>query len=113
MISLIFAAWLAAAAPAAAQTSMIQARQAYSNCLGSLLRADLKEKVAPDAFEAKLATACQPQADAFKRIIVAADVAAGISRASAEQGVAEEIGGLRDNASERYRDFFESKTAPR
>lgn len=113
MILPALALLLLAAAPAGAQHNMAQARQAYSQCLGAMLRADLKAKVELPAFEAKVATACSAQADSFKRIVVAADVASGLSRASAEQGVNEEIASFREGSVERYRDYLESNTEPR
>jgi hypothetical protein len=88
---------------ASAQGNLASARTAYSKCLGSFTRAQVKEGVAADAFQTKLATACKAEEAAFRAASVATDVAAKIARATAEQNAKEEIGYIHENAVETFK----------
>ena len=110
MISHVLMFALLAAAP---QVNINQARQTYSGCLGSLLRNNLNERVAPDAFETTLASSCKAEETAFRQAVVSADVAIGTSRASAEQNATFEITDMVDNTKQRYKDYVETNTQPR
>ncbi len=104
---------LAAAPPAVNQANLAQARQTYSRCLSGLLRTNLKDKVAPDAFEATLTNSCKVEEAAFRQAVVTTDVATGTSRASAEQGANFEIGDIRANTKENYKGYLETDSLPR
>ncbi len=102
-------ALLAAPSPAA----LNQARQTYSGCLSTLLKTNLKERVAPDAFETSLATACKGEETAFRTASVSLDVANGTSRTSAEQSANFDITDIVENTKQRYKDYVETNTEPR
>jgi hypothetical protein len=87
-----------------AQGNIASARTSYSKCLGSFTRAQVKEGVAADAFEAKLANVCKAEEAAFRAASVATDVAAKIARATAEQNATDEIGYIHENAVETFKD---------
>lgn len=89
------------------------ARQGFSACLGTLLRGNLRERVVPDAFESSLAQACKAEEAAFRHAVVTQAVAAGASRAAAEQNAQFEITDMIDNTKQRYRDYVETNTEPR
>lgn len=110
MISPVLAALLLAAPSPAA---VAQARLVYSKCLTAALKTDLKEKVEPAAFDAKLATLCKPEEIAFRGALVSLDVANRTARAAAEAGAADEVSYFHDTTKERYKDFFETNTIPR
>ena len=100
---------LAAPSPA----NLNHARQSYSGCLGTLLKTNLKERVAPDAFETTLASACKTEEAAFRNAVVSLDVATGTSRTTAEQGATFEITDIVENTKERYKGYVETNTEPR
>jgi hypothetical protein len=100
---------LAAPTPAA----LNQARQSYSVCLSTLLKSNLKEKVAPDAFETNLTTACKTEESTFRNASVSLDVSMGTSRASAEQSANFDITDILENTKQRYKDYLETNTEPR
>jgi hypothetical protein len=118
MLSQVLSMVLSAAAPAAADQAAgapnpNAARQAYSRCLSGLVKDDLRQKVAPDAFAPKLAAACKAEEAAFRAAIVRDDLARRVARAMAEQGAAEQVDELRVNAAETYKSYFEAGAAPR
>jgi hypothetical protein len=88
---------------ASAQGNLASARTSYSKCLGSFIRAQVKEGVTIDAFQAKIAEACKAEEAAFRAASVATDVAAKIPRATAEQNAADEIGYIRENTVETFK----------
>jgi hypothetical protein len=88
-------------------------RQAYMHCVDALVRSDLKAKVEPKAFEAKIATICQPQETAFRAASIAADTSVGVRRAQAEQNVASEIEDFRATRIDNYSLYFDSNSLPR
>ena len=90
-----------------------QARQSYSACLGTLLRDNLGQHVEATAFEALLAGSCKPEEAALRGAAILLDVAAGTSRASAEQNAAFEIADMLDTVRQRYRDALETGGLPR
>jgi hypothetical protein len=98
---------------AAAQGGLAPARTTYTRCLGNMLRADLKERTKAEDFEAKLANACKGEEAAFRSASISTDLAAKISRPAAEQNAADEIGYIRENTVEKYKDYIESNTQPR
>ena len=117
MISHVLAFVLMSAAPPsglqAKQASLVQARQGYAGCLGTLLRSNLKEKIAPDAFNTTLGSSCKSEESNFRNASIAADVSMGTSRASAEESATFEISDMITNTKERYQDYVDSNTAPR
>lgn len=90
-----------------------RARQSYSACLGTLLKANLEEGVTPDAFESTLALACKVEEAAFRHASVTQDVAVGNGRAAAEQNAVFEIADMIDNIKQRYRDYIQTNAEPR
>jgi hypothetical protein len=109
--SLVLLALLATAQTGPA--SVPQTRQAFSGCLSTVLRDSLKQGVGPDGFESRLRASCTAEEQAFRAASITSDVAAGISRASAEQDANFEVHDMRDNAVERYKDYVETATQPR
>ena len=95
---------------ASAQGNLASARTTYSKCLGSFTRAQVKERVESAAFEAKLATACKAEEAAFRSASVATDVAAKITRATAERNAQEEIGYIHENAVETFKGSLDPGT---
>jgi hypothetical protein len=110
MISHVLMFALLAAAP---QVNINQARQSYSGCLGTLLRTNLKDRVEPTTFETTLASSCKAEESAFRQAVVSADVAAGTSRTSAEQGANFEITDMVENTKQTYKAYVETNTQPR
>jgi hypothetical protein len=100
---------LAAPTPA----NLNQARQTYSVCLSTLLKSNLKEKIAPDAFEANLANACKNEETAFRTTSIGLDVSMGTTRTSAEQSANFDITDILENTKQRYKDYVETNTEPR
>ena len=101
--------FLAAPSPA----NLNQARTTYSGCLSTLLKSNLKERVAPDAFETTISSACKAEEATFRNASISIDVAVGIKRADAEQNANLEITDIVDNTKTRYKDYVETKTEPR
>jgi MinD-like ATPase involved in chromosome partitioning or flagellar assembly len=109
MISPVLVFALLAGVP---QANLNQARQSYSGCLSSLLRTNLKDRVATDAFETNLANACKVEETAYRTAAVSIDMASGTSRATAEQGATFEITDIVENTKQRYKDYLETNTEP-
>jgi hypothetical protein len=95
------------AALLASPATLAPARTAYSKCLGALMKAAVKERAEPAAFEAKLAESCKAEEAAFRAASVATDTAAKIARATAERNASEEIGYIRENALETFKTYIE------
>ncbi len=93
---------------ASAQGNLASARTGYSKCLGGFTRAQVKEGVAAEAFQANLATACKAEEAAFRSASIATDVAARIARATAERNATEEIGYIHENAVETFKSSLET-----
>ena len=102
-------ALLAAPSPA----NLNQARQSYSACLSTVMKTNLKDRVAPDAFETTLATACKGEEAAFRTASISLDVASGTSRTSAEQSASFDITDIVENTKERYKTYIDTNTEPR
>jgi hypothetical protein len=110
MISQVLLFVLLAAPPVA---NLNQARQTYSACLSTLMKSNLKEKVAPDAFDTTLSSACKAEEATFRSASVSTDVAMGVKRADAEQTANLDITDIVDNTKQRYKDYIETNTEPR
>ena len=113
MISHVLAFLLLAAPGPINLNQLNQARQTYSGCLSTLLKSNLKERVAPDAFETTLTASCKAEESAFRTASISTDVAMGTSRTSAEQNASFEITDMVDNTKQRYKDYVETNTEPR
>lgn len=111
MISQVLIFALLAGPPQAGNLN--QSRQAYSVCLGTLLRSNLDDRTASDLFEARLAQSCKAEEAAFRKASVATAVAMGASRAGAERDASLEIADMLDNMKQRYQDYTETNTEPR
>lgn len=98
---------------ASAQGNLASARTSYSKCLGTFTRSQVKEGLAIDAFQTKLAEACKTEEAAFRAASVATDVAAKIARATAEQNATDEIGYIRENSVETFKTSMETPAAPK
>ncbi|HYJ81869.1 MAG TPA: hypothetical protein VEW26_03370 [Allosphingosinicella sp.] len=88
---------------ASAQGNLASARTAYSKCLGSFARTQVKEGADEAAFQSKLSTACKAEEAAFRAASIASDVSAKIARATAEQNAKDEIGYIHENAVETFK----------
>lgn len=93
-------------------TNLNQARKSYAGCLSTLLKTQLKDRVAPDAFETAIAQSCKTEETAFRSASVTTDVSMGTSRASAEESASFEINDMVDNTKQRYKDYLETNTEP-
>jgi hypothetical protein len=112
MISSLLAMTLAAAAPGPSPDAIARARKAYSACLTGFMKKSLKDKAEEAAFASGLSPACATQEQAFRTTVVAADTAAGIKRAAAEENAKFEIDDLLTNAREMFKDHQANNTAP-
>ena len=97
---------------ASAQGNLAPARTTYTKCLGGMMRTDLRLKTEPAEFTTKLAAACKAEEAAFRSASIAVDVAAKISRATAEANANEEISYIRENTAEKYLSYMDTNTAP-
>jgi hypothetical protein len=82
-------------------------RKAYSGCLIQYVRASAEKKLPAEQFDASVAAACTSEEQAFRKSVVASDVARNISRKTSEQGVADEVADYLTEAKERYRGALE------
>lgn len=89
-----------------------KSRAAYARCLKDLARTSLEKKLNAAAFDAALAAACRDKEALFKTSLVSAEVAMGVKRAVAEQGILEEIASYRSGAQEEYRAELASAPTP-
>jgi hypothetical protein len=113
MISSVLAMTLAAAAPGqSAADSIARARKAYSACLSGFMKKGLKDGMEDAAFESGLAPACSGQEQAFRTAVIAADTAAGIKRAAAEENAGLEVEDILTNTKEMFRDYKSTNTTP-
>ncbi|MBV9930400.1 MAG: hypothetical protein JO013_05600 [Alphaproteobacteria bacterium] len=113
MISPLLLLALAAPASSAPPPNPNLQRQAFTKCLSALLRPDLEQKTAVDAFATKASAACTAEEASFKAASIASDRAVGIRPADAEQNAKSEITDIRSAAVERYKGYLETNTAPR
>jgi len=84
-----------------------EARKAYSRCLNDLVETNSQKRIPVEEFDPQVSTACAAKAQAFRSAMIAADVARGISRKSAEEGVDSEIVDFETAAKEDYRLFVD------
>ena len=112
MISHVLALLLLAAPAQANFNQLNQARKSYSGCLSTLMKSNLKEKKATDAFETTLSASCKAEETAFRSASISTDVAMGTSRTSAEQNASFEVTDMVDNTKQRYKDYLETNTEP-
>lgn len=84
-------------------------RQRFSSCLRAFVDAKIEERMAADAFDAALASACGEQETAYRAAYIGAAVRAGDSRTAAERDATLEVGDLREN----YKGLFHSAFEPR
>lgn len=110
MISSALAFSLLLTAAAADGTS--SARKAYSSCLDRFMAQGLDAKMAPEAFDAALATACSAEAARLRQAAIEATVAAGRKRTDAEEMVAGDIEDYQLNTKELYREYASTGTSP-
>ena len=108
MISVALSMLLLAAAP----EPPTKRREAYARCLKDFARASLEKKLDPAAFDAAFAAACRDKEALFKTSLVSSEVAMGVKRAVAEQGIQEEISIYRSNTQEDYRAELASAPKP-
>jgi hypothetical protein len=107
MISALLATMLLAPpSPSAIAT----ARREYSACLSDFMKQGIKERIEAAAFDAGLVPACAAKEAAFRSVVIAADVAAGIKRTEAEGNAKFEIDDLQTNIKETFRDTVTPKT---
>jgi hypothetical protein len=89
-----------------------RARLDYTRCLRATMKTSLKDKIDVAAFEAAAVAACAPKAQLLRTAIVAADTAAGIKRASAEENASADLEDILVNTRESYADYLSSGTLP-
>ena len=108
MISSVLAMALAAAAPGSSPAAVIQARKAYSACLGAFMKKSVADKTEAAAFASGLGKACVAQEQAFRAASIAVDTASGIKRAEAE----ENAGMVVDDMIANTKETFDAWTTP-
>lgn len=112
MISSLLAMTLAAAAPGPSADAIARARKAYSACLSGFMKKSLKDGVEDAAFESGLAPACATQEQAFRATVIAADTAAGIKRADADENASFEVDDMVANTVETFRSHRDAGKPP-
>lgn len=110
MITSAIAMTLAAAAMQSDAAN--QARVAYTVCLRSFMRASLRERMDPSAFETAMNDQCTAQATAYRTALVARDQRTGGSRQRAEEDAQIMIDDTKANVMEYYRDYHSTNTIP-
>lgn len=93
---------MAAPAPAAGKNPAAQSREGFARCLKDFVRASAEKKMDAAAFESALSAACRDKETLFKNTMVSSEVALGIKRAVAEQGIQGEIADYRAMAKEDF-----------
>ena len=109
MIPSAFAMLLVLAAPG---NPAAQSREGYARCLKDLVRSSLEKKLDAAGFETALSAACRDKEAAFKAAMVSSEVALGVKRAVAEQGIQSEITDYRSNAKEDFEAELSSAPKP-
>ena len=99
-------------APSYGSGAVAEPKKALNACLTNITKEKLQAKVAPDAFESALGSACAVEAARFREAIVAQRVAAKVKRADAEQIAAGDAEDIFLNAKEMYREYAERNTQP-
>ncbi len=103
---------LAAAAVSMQADPVNSARQAYSDCLRSYMRAQLEQRAEPAAFEAAIANQCADRATAFTSVLVQRDARSAGNRARAEEDARMTMEEIRATTVEYYTDYHSSNTMP-
>ena len=98
MISSLLAMTLLTMAPDNSGT----ARKSYMACLSAFARESAKKQMKAEEFDTAVGPACAAQETAFRKASVDADVARGIGRRTAEQGIGDEVADLKASAKERF-----------
>lgn len=83
-------------------------RQRFSTCLRAFVDEKIDARLAGDAFDTAITTACAEQETAYRTAYIAAAVRAGDSRAAAERDATLEVEDLREN----YKGIFHGATDP-
>jgi hypothetical protein len=83
-------------------------RQQFSTCLRSFVDAKIAERMAGDAFDTALGSACAEQETAYRTAYVAAAVRTGDTRTAAERDAGLEVDDLREN----YKGLFHAASDP-
>ena len=96
----------------AGSSNLPAARTTYSKCLGSFVRAEVKERTAAEVFATKLGSACKAEEETFRAASIASDLAAKIPRSAAESNFSDELAYIRENAVETFKNATEP-AAPR
>jgi hypothetical protein len=105
MISSLLAMTMLHMAPANSDA----ARKTYMACLSSFARESAKKQMKAEEFDTAMGPACTTQEGAFRKASVDADVARGIARRTAEQGIGDEVADLKASAKERFTFELESQ----
>lgn len=93
--------------------STAQAREAYAACLDDALRSNLESRASAAAFDRAATTGCAARAAAFRNAILAAETAAGSSRAEAEELANMEVEDLAGSMRDLYRFYLEDGSRPK
>jgi hypothetical protein len=101
MIAPLLALALAAAPP----DPVLDADRAYSQCLDGVMRKDLREKRTQARFEQDAARGCGATAGSLRTVLIADDLASGVSRAQAEANADTEIRHMLDLAKVMFADY--------
>ena len=104
MFTLVLGLALAAPNPA----SIDAPRKAFAACLKTFETNQMNGKVAPEAYETAVKTACPAEADALTAALIKYDVAMGTKRATATSNAARDVEDYRLTSAERYRDIVGS-----
>ncbi|QDP19196.1 hypothetical protein [Sphingomonas xanthus] len=102
----MFTLYVALALAAPNPGSIDAPRKAYASCLKNFESNQLKAKVAVDAYEASVKTACSGEAAAFTAALVAYDTAMGTKRANATANAARDVEDYQLTSVDRYRDLL-------
>jgi len=78
------------------------AREAYTRCLRAFETRSVESRMAVDAFNTALATACTAEKTAYHDAVVRRETATRATRATAEQSATEELNDALTNSRERF-----------
>jgi hypothetical protein len=93
---------LALALAATPPDPVLHAGHAYTQCLDELMRKYPRERRAQARFEQEAIRQCAAQAGRLRSVLIADDLASGISRAQAEANAAREIAHMLDLAKAMF-----------
>ena len=100
MVSSVLVLLLAAASMQSDTTRT--AREAYTRCLRAFETRSVESRMAVDAFNTALATACTAEKTAYHDAVVRRETATRATRATAEQSATEELNDALTNSRERF-----------